>query len=85
MSTSDLCQLIQFSYYVANCHDDCVYPVTLSGFVVVVILQSFQVFLLSGTDTLCSFRSYLYFQKFRFDFLWTQPSTECLLLSSNNL
>ena len=69
------CQLVASSFFIvllmvlSHCHDDCVYSVTLSGIVVVVILQSFKVFLLSGTDTLSSFRSSLSFQKFGFDFL----------------
>ena len=66
----------------SHCHDDCVYSITLSGVVVVVILQSFKVFLLSGTDTLSFFRSSLSFQKFGFDFQYTQPSTECLFCYS---
>ena len=61
----------------SHCHDDCVYSATLSCIVVVVILQSFKVFLLFGTDTLSSLRSSVSFQKFGFDFLYTQPSTEC--------
>ena len=72
MPTSDSCYYIQFSYCVADgvvslSRRLCL-SVTLSGIVVVVILQSFKVFLLSGTDTLFSFRSSLSFQKFGFDF-----------------
>ena len=73
MPTCDSCHYIQFLIMLlmvlSHCHDDRVYSVTLSGVVVVVILQYFKVFLLFGTDTLSYFRSILSFQKFGLDFL----------------